>query len=524
MFEILQPPPTDLRGLSDAELSSRIADCARLAAAAEAAKSVAIAELVRRRCVDEHPDWACDDWDACAAELACVLTVSQRAASSQMQLAIALRDRLPKVAALFLDGRVSARIVGTIAWRTHLVVDADALDAIDSDIAESVKRWGRLSQKRVEQAVDATVARWDPAAVHRVRTGMRGRDFTIGDADDATGTTSVWGKLSNADAALLHEAVTALVKSVCPDDPRTLAQRRADAFGALAVRATSLPCRCGNSDCAAATGDDPVATRFVIYVLADPDAVEGSSEPDFDGGRDFESHDVENAAPASEPAESEPRSAGSTTPPAESDGPRGIGLIPGMPGTGLLDGIQVADLIARGARVRPLNTPGDDREPGYRPSTVLDRWIRLRDLTCRHPGCDQPAVHADIDHTVPWPTGPTHPSNTSCRCRKHHLVKTFWPGWSDRQEPDGQVHITTPSGQTYTTKPTALLLFPRWNTTTTRLSAVPKGHPPAPARGLKMPKRKQTRANARAQRIAAARALNDTEGRFPTAADSAAPQ
>lgn len=500
MFDLKPSQTADLRRLSDADLAAEIAEQARMATAAEAAKSVAIAELVRRRCVDEHPDWACDDWDACAAELSCVLTVSRQAASGLMRLAITLRDRLPKVAALFLDGRVSARIVGTIAWRTHLVVDAVALDAIDTDIAKAVTHWGRLSQAKVEQAVDAAVARRDPAAVHRVRTGMRGRDFTIGDADDATGTTSVWGRLSDADAALLQEAVAALVKSVCPDDPRTLAQRRADALGALAVRATCLPCRCGNSACPAATGEDPVAARFVIHVLAEADAVDGPPEPDFDG---------DGPTPERRPT-GEPTTEPPGPPPQVPDRPRGIGLIPGMPGTGLLDGAQVADLIARGARVRPLTAPGDEPEPGYRPSAALARWVRLRDLTCRHPGCDQPAVRTDIDHTVPWPGGATHPSNNSCRCRKHHLVKTFWPGWSDRQDPDGQVHITTPSGQTYTTKPTAALLFPHWNTSTATLPPAPKGQPPAPARGLKMPTRKRTRAQARAQRIAAARALNGT--------------
>jgi len=39
---------------------------------------------------------------------------------------------------------------------------------------------------------------------------------------------------------------------------------------------------------------------------------------------------------------------------------------------------------------------------------------------------------------VPYPLGPTHPSNLKCLCRKHHLVKTFW-GWRDQQLPDGTV-------------------------------------------------------------------------------------
>ena len=492
MFDTQPPRPEDLRGLSDADLAVGIADWACAAAAAEAAKSAAIAELVRRRCVDEHPDWACDDWDACAAELSCILAVSLRNASGFMTFAITLRDRLPKVAALFLDGRISARTAGTIAWRTHLVVDAADLEAIDTDIAGAASRWGRLSKEKLEQAVDAAVARRDRAAVHRVRTGIRSREFTIGDADDITGITTVYGRLSKADAALLDEAITALINSVCADDPRTLAQRRADSLGALAVRASRLPCRCGKDTCPVAGDPDPIAARFVVHVLAEGDTIDTPPDPDWDGGPDFDA-----AEPDSQNA-----------PSSEQETTRGIGVIPGMPGTGLLDGGQVADLIARGAKVRPVGTPNDEPEPGYRPSAALDRWIRLRDLTCRFPGCDRPAARSDIDHTIPWPAGATHPSNTKNYCRKHHLVKTFWPGWSDRQDPDGQLHVTTPSGLTYTTKPTATLLFPQWDTTTATLPAPPAGPAPAPARGLKMPKRTQTRAQSRERYIATERARN----------------
>jgi hypothetical protein len=61
-------------------------------------------------------------------------------------------------------------------------------------------------------------------------------------------------------------------------------------------------------------------------------------------------------------------------------------------------------------------------EPNFRPSAALARFVRCRDLTCRWPGCDQPAQFSDIDHTVPYPAGPTHPSNNKPYCRIHHLL------------------------------------------------------------------------------------------------------
>lgn len=45
---------------------------------------------------------------------------------------------------------------------------------------------------------------------------------------------------------------------------------------------------------------------------------------------------------------------------------------------------------------------------------------------------------ADIDHTIPYPQGPTHPCNLKCLCRKH-LWKTFGIDWRDMQFLNGTV-------------------------------------------------------------------------------------
>ncbi len=545
------PGLSGLSGLSEAALIDAVCDWGRVAAAAEARRLAAIAEFTRRRLIDEHPDWACDDWDACAAELSCALTVSHGRASGLMDLAISLRDRLPQVGALFMAGQLPVRTITTIAGRTALVTDPDALAAVDADIADAAVGWGPLSQYKLEQAVDAAVARHDPAGVRRTRAALRSRDFTIGDPDDQTGTTSVWGRLSTADAGLLHQAVAALAASVCDHDPRTRAQRRADAVGALAARATRLPCRCGNPDCPAATGPDPVATRFVVHIYADATALTAHADPDIHGGIDYEDTDGDGdtgggGGPGPDgPDGPDPRPGPQTVPPgapappgdqhpdpvlrggidedigrdaqgetadaapAPASRPAAAALIPALPGAKLLPAAQLADLITRGALVHPLATPGPEPEPRYRPSRALDRYARARDLTCRHPGCDRPAEQTDIDHTVPWPIGPTHPSNTACRCRKHHLAKTFWPGWTELQHPDGTLDITTPTGHTYTTKPGATLLYPGAHTTTAPLPPPPDQPRPTAARSMKMPKRKQPRSTTRAARIKAERTLNE---------------
>ncbi|BBY47689.1 hypothetical protein MARA_11570 [Mycolicibacterium arabiense] len=176
----------------------------------------------------------------------------------------------------------------------------------------------------------------------------------------------------------------------------------------------------------------------------------------------------------------------------------------------------LARRFALTAKIRKVCHPGDSPpEPRYTPSRRLAEFVRCRDLTCRFPGCSEPATTADIDHTIAWPIGPTCASNLKCLCRRHHLLKTFWGGpngWRDRQLPDGTIIWTSPRGRTYTTEPGSKLLFPSLCVPTgpvaitdaARTAAASETNP-----GLTMPRRKQTRARDRARRIADDRRLNE---------------
>jgi len=317
-------------------------------------------------------------------------------------------------------------------------------------------------------------------------TRVRGRDFTIGHRDDSTGTASVLG------------------------------QRRADAVDAIAAGATHLMYRCDHPTCAAKV-DDGRASNVTIHIIGDNEALDAAHDQKMHGrGIDLPPARTPPAKPepgaeseANEPKPAEPaeRAEPEVAQPVR---PRTAALIPGANGA-IVPAPLLAELLAYGAKVRFVGapSPGEDR---YRPSTALQEFVRTRDLTCRFPGCDRPAVAADIDHTVPWPAGATHPANTKCYCRLHHLVKTFWDGWTDRQNPDATITVTTPTGLSYTTKPFSSLLFPQWNTTT---PPPPKQQPAAtparPGRHLMMPTRRRTRAQTRTARIIAERRLNAAE-------------
>ncbi|MCV7229256.1 HNH endonuclease signature motif containing protein [Mycolicibacterium komossense] len=543
MFDDSFPEPAELFAVSDAALVEAIAGWARASAAADARRLAAIDELVRRRCGDPDDErnlWACDPTDSAAAEVAVALNIGHGRAITQLKLAGLLRGRLPAINALFLAGSIPLTMVSTLMWRT-LLVDEDVLDLLDAALAEDVIGWGPLSGKKLEQAIDLLIERHDPHAVRRLQQAARRRDVVIGDRDDDTGTAAIYGRLLATDATALKKRLNLMAHSVCGDDPRTMGQRRADALGALAFGSDHLDCLCGVVECPA-NPDDGRASNVHIHIVADPSALTAAPEPRIHG--EYPGHTpapefgpdpvptpepapaftAEARRPAAKPIPVSaplplpkhavasdldlPAARARATPapkPARPCRP-GAGVILGGP---IVPAALLAELIRNGAQVTVVREPGVDPEPRYTPSARLAEFVRMRDMTCRFPGCDLPADRADIDHTVPWPYGATHPGDVKCYCRKHHNLKTWWTGdWADHQSPDGTVTVTSPTGTTYTTKPVSSLLFPGWNTATT--ASPPRGAPPTrpPGCGAPRTKRKRTRAQGHAYRIGAERALN----------------
>jgi hypothetical protein len=415
------------------------------------------------------------------------MTVGQRRASAQMHIAVALRDRLPRVAALYLRGVLSSRVVSTITWRTRLVADGEALALIDAALAAGADRWGPLSEDRLDEAIDAWVVRFDPAGVRRSESSARDRDVVIGDCDDPAETTAVWGRLTAADAAVLKQRLAQVVGTVCGDDPRSMGERRSDALGAIGAGVFHLVCQCGSERCPA--GAAPRSSSVVIRVLADHAAIDAATK-------------LARPTPADTATDSD-------EPASVVVGPRPAVIV----GGDLVSTPLLAQLIRSGARVAPLTMPGVEPEPRYRPSARLAEFVRLRDLYCRAPGCGVSADRCDIDHTIPYPVGSTHASNLKCVCRTHHLMKTFG-GWRDIQLPDGTVVWISPTGRKYITAPGSRLFFDTWDTTTANLPPPPAVCAPADGRALMMPRRRRTRAAEEAARIKAERARNDEPAPF----------
>jgi hypothetical protein len=91
---------------------------------------------------------------------------------------------------------------------------------------------------------------------------------------------------------------------------------------------------------------------------------------------------------------------------------------------------------------------------GYRPSRLLDRWVRARDRRCRFPGCRRRVPRAgELDHVVRHPDGPTSTGNLCGFCTGHHRGKHQAPGWSYELDLDGTLTVTTPTGLVNSTVP-----------------------------------------------------------------------
>ena len=548
MFDESLPEIPALGELSARELVDAARGWARAENAAGARKLAVMAELFARRtglAAEDREDWWVDPDAAVAAELAAALDLTQGLALAQTHRGVALRDRLPRVAALFEAGLINDILVRAIVWRTYLIDDETAMGAVDAELAEVITGWGPLSAPKVERAIDAIVDRHDPGALRRSRESGSSRTVDFGAPKDVPGITSLYARMNAADAAAMRARVEDLAHSVCEADPRSLDERRNDAFAALGLEMDSLPCQCGTEGCEAA-GRRP-ARDTTIYVIAERAAIAEAADAsnpnsthrlDDDAQRDCEEVTRDRAARPAEAAvagSARPDVAGS----ADMAGPAGPDVTGAADMTGAAGpnvagsaecrapkappafifgaGVTPNWLLAQvmdGARFREVFHPGiTDPEPGYTPSAATAAFVRCRDLTCRFPGCDRPASLSDIDHTVPHPLGPTHPSNLKCLCRFHHLLKTFWngpTGWRDRQLPDGTVIWTSPTGHVYTTKPGSALLFPSLCRPTGELWP---GDPPQPdssdARDALMPRRRQTRAQNRIRAIAAERKLNE---------------
>jgi len=83
----------------------------------------------------------------------------------------------------------------------------------------------------------------------------------------------------------------------------------------------------------------------------------------------------------------------------------------------------------------------------------LRTWLRVRDGTCRFPGCSRAARVCEVDHTDDWQFGgETRHDNLAHLCKSHHHLKHH-TGWVVEQRGGGVLEWTSPLGKKYLVDP-----------------------------------------------------------------------
>ncbi|WP_158277185.1 HNH endonuclease signature motif containing protein [Serinibacter arcticus] len=131
----------------------------------------------------------------------------------------------------------------------------------------------------------------------------------------------------------------------------------------------------------------------------------------------------------------------------------GYGAIPPAMARELMDGprwLRVDEPVAQDESPPPPTE-------AYRPTAELDTWVRLRDQTCVVPGCHVPTASDDVDHVIPWPTGPTSGENLHTLCRRDHRLKTHGR-FRIQRLPDGTTVWRTRLGQELRSGPDGVVI------------------------------------------------------------------
>lgn len=91
-------------------------------------------------------------------------------------------------------------------------------------------------------------------------------------------------------------------------------------------------------------------------------------------------------------------------------------------------------------------------------SPDLRAWLRMRDETCRAPGCGADARCCDLDHTKDWQYhGLSNHDNLAHLCPKNHDQKhhdqKHHTGWTVEHIGEGDLEWVSPTGRRYVTEP-----------------------------------------------------------------------
>jgi len=380
--------------LTDAQVLEASVAMSRVVAAAQAAQLRLLARFARLRPAEQAGGRQFSEF--AADEIAPALRISRNAALTQLSLATQLENRLPRTLAALGRGEIDLS-------RARVLCDVTSTARPEHAAAVEDRVLGRASVQtapQLRQAARRALISVDPdGAARRHQTQRRLRSVQFLPCDD--GMAELRAYLPAFDATAIYQRLGAIARQAkVPGETRTADQRRADAFIDLLLSSTS-------------GGSTQVTTQVQVTVAASTLR-----------GADQRSGDLAGYGPVPAPVARELASAG--------------------------------DVSWRRILTHPVTGALlDYGRTTYRPPAALADHVRARDVTCRFPGCRHPARTCDLDHSVPFPVGPTAASNLGSLCRHHHRLK-HETRWTVVQRDRGEFCWTSPTGRRYLTAPEAL--------------------------------------------------------------------
>jgi hypothetical protein len=169
-----------LESADDATVVSVMARAARAQNALCARELSAIGELYARRAPMNdaaRQNWAIDGHENVVSEVSAALGISRGRARGRLRYAIALRERLPRIAEAFACGAIDFRMMAAVVHRTELVEDAKLIAKLDAVVARHAPNWTRLSEPKLYERIDMWVMRLDPAGTRVPRRRQDDRTF-----------------------------------------------------------------------------------------------------------------------------------------------------------------------------------------------------------------------------------------------------------------------------------------------------------------------------------------------------------